>query len=270
MAAKEFSNEDLYTMVTFVLLHPESKHKGTNFWKTMLDAYGSDLLKDRTAESLRSKWKKIHKQHKGGLEEYKKELSRAVSKKFVDTLDNQINTKLIAALPKPVECRPAKASKENEDLGSTSIETLAAEDKKEIRSDMNEIFSQGFNYVSRLSEIMPMSERSSAREKDLCISSVSPEDEELFPLFRKIETQLKDLSNKYNKPVERLIETLDKVSGNFHELEKHLKGENVILWEEIEDVALNRQQSQEMQNRLIESKGIEAINKRMKFLDILQ
>lgn len=268
MSAKEFTNEELYTMVNFVLLYPGGKHQGGTFWKKIKDTYGNELLKDRTAESLRSKWKKVHKQHKDELEEYKEELSRAVPKKFIDALEKQINAKLAAALPKRVEFKPAKALKENEDLGSTLAEVPAAEGGKKVFSDVNDIVSQESSYVSRLSGMMPMSGGSSARENDFRIDYVSPEDEDLFPLFKKIEAQLRDLSDKYDKPIERLIEILDKVSGDFNELEEYLDGKNVVLWEEIEDVALSRQQSQEMQDRLVESKGIEAISKRKKFLEM--
>ena len=92
---------------------------------------------------------------------------------------------------------------------------------------------------------------------------------EAVPLYEKIDSKLEELSKKHNKPVEELIGALNRLSGNFEDLEKHLEGKAAPVWSELEDMALKHLESADMQTWLLKMKGADAVEKRKKFLGLI-
>ena len=80
---------------------------------------------------------------------------------------------------------------------------------------------------------------------------------------------LKDLSTNYKISEKELNEVLKQVSGSLEDLEKLLKGEQVKVWTELEDIALSQPQDTIMYQCLVKNKGEEAIEKRRKYLETL-
>lgn len=64
MARRAFTDEELYTMMTLVTHYPKGGHGGEAFWASMVNLYKGhlDLFKERTAGSLRDKWRKLQKE----------------------------------------------------------------------------------------------------------------------------------------------------------------------------------------------------------------
>lgn len=91
---------------------------------------------------------------------------------------------------------------------------------------------------------------------------------EAEPVFEKLDSKLEEFMKKYNKSMEELLALLGQMSGSVAELERYLKGENVSLWKEIEDMALQHPEDAAMQKHLAETKSELEIAKRKKYLGI--
>lgn len=86
--------------------------------------------------------------------------------------------------------------------------------------------------------------------------------------YEKVDAKLEELAKKYKTEKEKLLKTLEQVSGNVVELERHLRGEPVSLWTEFEDIALSHPENSDMMKYLVEKKGEKAVAARKKYLGI--
>eukprot|EP01022_Parablepharisma_sp_SALTPOND_P034645 TRINITY_DN924_c0_g1_i1.p5 TRINITY_DN924_c0_g1~~TRINITY_DN924_c0_g1_i1.p5 ORF type:complete len:300 (+),score=68.74 TRINITY_DN924_c0_g1_i1:2618-3517(+) len=296
-ARQQYTDEDIYIMVSLVLHYPKGGHGGEAFWASMLSIYSGKLLEGRIANGLRNKWRKIAKEHPTDLEEYRKELAEKLDKETVESIEQKIKDGIsgLDGIPLSQRNRSSLAPKlfiKNEEEEKKKKEKIreekpAAEEKKAVEPsppceatniDLNKIVPKKPGSIGLVAEGAVTIDLNFAEHliisKDLKENTVVVKDmkescppEELL-LYEKIDAKLNELSKKYNQPVEQLVANLSQVSGNFEDLEKYLEGKPVKLWNELEDMALRNPENMDMQNWLLKTKGTEAINKRKKFLGI--
>ena len=88
--------------------------------------------------------------------------------------------------------------------------------------------------------------------------------------YEEFDARIEDLKSVYGESAENLLNILDKTSGNVYDLERHLKGKQVVMWTALEDMALRQPSSNDMHKFLLKSKGRSALLKRKRYLQIKQ
>lgn len=81
---------------------------------------------------------------------------------------------------------------------------------------------------------------------------------------------LKELSEKYAKSLDKVHELFVQLSGNLENVEKKLKGEDVVTWNSLEDFALMHPEDAKMYDYLIRTKGEQQMQARKVFLDFFK
>jgi len=259
MSSSNYSNAEMYTLATIVLEHPGEKHSTIKFWTTMLEKYGSDLFNGRTAEALRKKWRKFSGKCPN-IEEYKEQLLSTLPESTINEINDKINSTHKALPKKTVASRLLKKEKPK------PILLVRKEEDKKTIPDVVEEVERRVRYIN-LNELIP-------KESNNLLSVVEDSKKECkeylevdIPLYKRINNRFTNLSINYGSSLKYLIEVLEKVSGDFNELEKYLAGDEVVMWEKIEDLLLKNDQSEEVRNYLIQEKKLENVNKRKKFLE---
>ena len=85
--------------------------------------------------------------------------------------------------------------------------------------------------------------------------------------FEEVNARIDELK-VYGKPMESILEILEKTSGDVYDAECYLKGKPVAIWTALEDMVLRQPSSNDMYKFLQQSKGRIALMKRKRFLQI--
>lgn len=83
---------------------------------------------------------------------------------------------------------------------------------------------------------------------------------------RNLHDQLKKIEVKYGKSAEEIADIFVKVNGDFSSIIRYFEGEDVMVWNYLEDLALTKPEDSMEYKCLLDSKGKEEIEKRKMFL----
>eukprot|EP00826_Nyctotherus_ovalis_P058998 TRINITY_DN8166_c0_g4_i1.p1 TRINITY_DN8166_c0_g4~~TRINITY_DN8166_c0_g4_i1.p1 ORF type:complete len:198 (-),score=75.70 TRINITY_DN8166_c0_g4_i1:106-699(-) len=86
--------------------------------------------------------------------------------------------------------------------------------------------------------------------------------------YYALNDKLEEISQKHGMAFKDVCTKFGEVSGDVEALERHLNGEEVVVWTEFEDMALAHTDDPDVYEHLLETKGAEEIKKRKSYLEI--
>lgn len=86
--------------------------------------------------------------------------------------------------------------------------------------------------------------------------------------YFELNERLEDLGAEYKVSFSVLCNAFGQACGDISALERHLKGESVQMWNELEDLALAHPEDQQMYKCLVAAKGETEISKRRRYLGL--
>lgn len=268
--SKKYTNEDLYTMICLALRYPSGGHGGESFWNLMVKIYGSTLLEGRNGGGLRSRWRKLVKDHPSGIEEYKKQLAAELLPEFIEGIENKIaaataepdklslNAKAYSILfpdaPKPIDTSEKKVYKKKK--LEEGVEIIFPEEKKKVKKvkigiDLNKLIQKG-NVIPELDGItVDIKSKLESAHNFVIIKDV-----------KENKRQIKALIEVNAMENIQLCEKVDIKRGKFFKSSKIISKP----WTEIEDTILRHPEYTEVNNHLLKTRGKDEVTRRKLFL----
>lgn len=154
----------------------------------------------------------------------------------------------------------------NDDLPTTVEDLYTSKtifQKNSIASNIKVKVSYSMENVKRDYEWIGTEEAKAEMAAKKKVDDAVPEGEEFVDVLQK---ELKKIAKKYDKTAHEVAEVFVKVSGNPDNIEKYFKGEDVIQWTYLEDLALTKDTTSIEYKCLMETKGKEALDERRAFL----
>eukprot|EP00826_Nyctotherus_ovalis_P033645 TRINITY_DN2737_c0_g5_i1.p1 TRINITY_DN2737_c0_g5~~TRINITY_DN2737_c0_g5_i1.p1 ORF type:complete len:326 (+),score=118.55 TRINITY_DN2737_c0_g5_i1:180-1157(+) len=272
--SKKYTNEDVYKMVSLVLHYPSGGHGGESFWNLMVKVYGNTLLEGRNGSGLRSRWRKLAKEHPSDLEEFKRQLSTALSPDFVQSVEDKIaagvdasslplNSKAYAMLfpnaPKPADVAEKKSKRKK--LEDGEVDVVSPEKKKKTRKPTSKIHID-LNLVARKDGALrfakgPEPEARLERAKNLLLIKNTREDT----------FTVKDIKEAGLAEGVELCEKIDLERENIFKAPPSKTAKETKPWTEVEDMVVRHPERVEVYQCLVRLRGEDEVNKRKSFLD---
>ena len=299
MSSKTYKEEDLYKIVLAVEKHPGQSAVSVNFWNVMINKHGGIYWGERSAEALRTKWRKIKAEHGENLLQYKESLESGIPKDLVETLGKrraksptprkQLGS---GSVSKQSSTKKQEKAKEEQKLTgkrrnrledlleeepTSEIEVKTGAGKARLISSIAEASEKKLLGKTQLKEYIGAKKEESKRKfisKDLLTHNITSHDlnqfgtEKELLLFQKVHDKLEAFSFQFGLSFQQICIKLEQASGDLNALLRGLQGEEIQGFSELEDLALKQHETTDMFQYIARHKGKEVVLRRKKYLGV--
>jgi len=273
-----YTNEEIYRIVLMGQLHPACGIGGESFWKRMLERYGKAFFFGRTAAGLRQKWRTLTNEHPLPelLEENRKlgeEFGKFMLKNTTEDGGSRRETNIAEEISElPTHHRVSQVIGEAPHLDSVGSKFSFGTHDIGVSADFastNEIEHEEIKQMCETSKKNDKIQNEETKQVSrFCEQSVQCDPMETLSPESQFPPILSIISEDYSLSNQQVLGLLHQLSGNVANLEMYLKGEQVPIWTELEDLALQAPYDSAVYKYLIGSKGAKEIEERKKYLGI--
>lgn len=264
---KKYTNEDDYKMISLVNHYPSGGHGGESFWNLMVRVYGNTLLEGRNGSGLRSRWRKLNKDH-SNLAEHKEHLIAILPSELIqgieskissginDTSKLELNSKAYATLfpniPKPIETVDRRVRKKK--LEGGEVQLVYDEERKRTHKPTSKMVID-LNLVARKSSSIL------GKATNLTETTNKFEFTKNFVIVKDVKEgrlMIRDLRKAGAMEGIQSCEKFDQTRECFFKTPRS----KTLAWTELEDMILQHPEDTQIYNQLIKSRTENEIKKR--------
>lgn len=144
------------------------------------------------------------------------------------------------------------------------------QDKDEILQNIEQVYQQPEIITQALDQVevtLKWSDEGNTINREIKEASSKIVDEANDDgVLKNLQAELQKIGEKFKKTPHEVAEVFVQVSGDLDQVEAFFKGENVVLWTYLEDLALTKSPSTGEYQFLKKQKGEKQIEKRKQFL----
>ena len=269
-----YTQEEVYRLVLAAQLHPEAGYNGESFWKRAIKQYGPSYFCGRTAAGLRQKWRSLIKDDE--IEDLYAENAKAgkqLGEKVLKGKRSREGREVMEEEREESKCRKETDFTDEASRAAWRRKETSPQNVDSVRSKQSVITNEvgieaKFSCLESKCEkcenvvIPPINIFGEAAkpQKEAAVAEVQCD---LVPPI------LTELSQNFSLPMDEVLGLLHKLSGSVSDLERHLNGEQVEMWTELEDIALKECGETAVYKYIESSKGSAVVKTRRQYLGLI-